>query len=185
MCPRVGDAAETAAADLPDVRWHNEPQHRLWGAGSHGSALRRRGAWGCDLPPKRVTFAPLLARVIEFDPAAGASDRGTLARAVLWHRPRDLGWGPSFRVAGTRVAICASVHAPVPRMGCPWRPSRGVSGLEMLPDRSVRKNKQNTLRWQPVGVTMASLELIFQGAFAHAHEGTISGQGAEIGGGNF
>ena len=32
-----------------------------------------------------------------------------------------------------------------------------------------------------MGVAMASLALIFQGAFAQTHEGMIQGQGAEIG----
>ena len=92
----AGDLAEAAAADRPDVRWHNEPQHRLWAAGAHASALRRRGAWGRALPPRRVTFAPRLAEVVFFDPAEGASDRpradrSTRARAMLWHRPEDPG----------------------------------------------------------------------------------------------
>ena len=80
-----------AAAALPDVRWHGEPQHHLWGAAPQGSALRRGHAWGRALPPKRINFSPELVRVHYFDPAEGASDRSSQARAVLWHRPDDPG----------------------------------------------------------------------------------------------
>ena len=87
----AGESAEAAAAARRDVRWHGEPQHRLWGAAPQGSAFRRPGAWGRAVPPKKVHFAPVIAQVNTFDPAVGASDRATPARAMLWHRPRDPG----------------------------------------------------------------------------------------------
>ena len=78
--PAGADFAELAAADLPDVGWAGDPEHRLWRVSPYGPALRPKGACRWPRPDRALSWGP-----------AVVLDRGTPARAALWQPPGDPG----------------------------------------------------------------------------------------------
>ena len=78
--PLPADLAELAAADLLDLGFVGDPEHRLWRASPYSPALRARGA---------VAF-PRASRVVSWGQVVRV-DRATAAHAAVWRPPGDPG----------------------------------------------------------------------------------------------
>ena len=78
--PLRADLAELAAADLPDLGWEGDPEHRLWAASPYGPIRRARGAAAFPRAPRSLHWGPV-----------SRCDRDTAAHAALWRPPDDPG----------------------------------------------------------------------------------------------